>query len=200
VLKTINKKLYLREMIIIEIEGNEYNLPQGWDEVTLDMFEKISSHSLLLSEFKSETLFSLEMFSILLKCPVNDIKKLTRKSFEILAEKCAWANKEIVPRKVKKFLIDGEVYVPVKDLNSLTMGDSVSLELMINESNESNILTNILPIILRKGKTILKGSKEVLVPSEFDADNYGETRELFKQNLMVSDIIEFKLFFLNGGK
>ena len=187
-------------MIKVEIGDNEYDLPQGWEEVSLQKFERIAKHSSLLNEFKSETLFALEMFALLLDAPIEDIKKLNRGAFAILTEKCEWANKEIKPKKRNKFDIDGITYIPVKNLDALSMGDSISLEMMINESDDSDILTNIMPILLRKAKKVLKGDKEVMVPSEFDADEYAETRELFRKRLMVTDVIEFKTFFLNGVK
>ena len=187
-------------MITFEIGGKDYELPTGWHEVNLEKFEKIVKHSSILSEYKSKVLYAIELFAILLEAPVDDIMKLDRSSYEILAEKCQWAQNGKIP-SIKKdtFEIDGETWVAFTNLNKLNMGDSVSLELMINESNEQNILINILPILIRKQKTKMVDGKEVKVPSEFDADNYELTKQLFRKELMVSDVMWIKDFFFDGA-
>lgn len=182
-------------MISVEINGNEYDLPEGWNEVSVERFEKIMRHSLFLKEYKSQTLFALEMFAILLGAPIEDIKKLNKESFEVLTEKCAWANEEIKGSNKEEFHIGDDVYIKIKDFNSLSMGDAVSLEIMMAESKSEEVLGNILPVLIRKAKPVVKNGETKLVPDEFDADNYAEIRELFKKNIMVSDVIGLQSFF-----
>jgi len=187
-------------MITFEIGGKDYELPEGWDEVSLEKFEKIVKHGSILSEYKSKILYAIELIAILLDAPVDDITRLDRPSYEILAEKCSWANGVPKTRMVKKWNINDVEYIAFEELNKLTMGDSVSLELMINESNEQNVISNILPILVRKAKKVMRDGKEVLEPGEFDADNYEKTKELFRKHMMISDVIWIKDFFLDGAK
>ena len=44
----------------------------------------------------------------------------------------------------------------------------------------------------------MRDGKEVELPSDFDADRYEETKQLFKENLNVEDVIWIKDFFLDG--
>mgnify|MGYP003640850182 CR=1 FL=1 len=185
-------------MKIFEINNKDYNLPQDWNEVNLEMFERIVKHSGILSEYKSKILYAIEMFGILLDAPIDEIKKLDRKSYDILANNCEWATKEVVSSKRREWKLDGETWRSFDELNKLTMGDSISLELMINESNEQNLLTNILPILIRKEKKVTRGDKEITILEDFDAESYEETKQLFRKNIMVSDVIWLKDFFLNG--
>jgi hypothetical protein len=185
-------------MKIFEINNKDYNLPQDWNEVNLEKFERIVKHSGILSEYKSKILYAIEMFGILLDAPIDEIKKLDRKSYDILAENCEWATKEVVSSKRREWQFDGETWRSFDELNKLTMGDSISLELMINESNEQNLLTNILPILIRKEKKVTRGDKEITILEDFDAESYEETKQLFRKNMMVSDVIWLKDFFLNG--
>jgi hypothetical protein len=185
-------------MKIFEINNKDYNLPQDWNEVNLEKFERIVKHSGILSEYKSKILYAIEMFGILLDAPIDEIKKLDRKSYDILAENCEWATKEVVSSKRREWQFDGETWRSFDELNKLTMGDSISLELMINESNEQNLLTNILPILIRKEKKVTRGDKEITILEDFDAESYEETKQLFRKNIMVSDVIWLKDFFLNG--
>jgi hypothetical protein len=76
------------------------------------------------------------------------------------------------------------------------MGDNVSLEMMINESNEATLLINILPILLRKVKIVkdeLGNEVEELMP--FDAEKYQMMKTLFMKNIFITDVINFKDFF-----
>jgi hypothetical protein len=182
-------------MLIVEINEKEYNLPENWSEVTVEKFEKIMRHSSFLSEYKSQTLFALEMFGLLLDCPVEEIKKLSKDSFSVLSEKCAWANEEIKSSLRNEFHINDKVYIAVKDFNKLSMGDAVSLEIMIGESKNEEILGNILPMLIRKAKPVVKNGESVLEAGEFNADEYNELRDLFKKNIMVTDVIGLKDFF-----
>ena len=90
---------------------------------------------------------------------------------------------------------------PIKDLNKLTMGDNISLELMISESNESNLLNNILPILMRRVKTI-KGEGGITYEEldSFHSEKYSEIRNLLVKNIMITDVITFKDFFFGGEK
>ena len=183
-------------MIIVEINNKEYNLPQSWSEVNIEMFEKIMKQASILSTYKSQVLYSLEMFSILCGAPIEDLKEMNRESFDKMGELCDWVNDNIEPSGVDTWTIEGVEYKAVSNLNSLNMGDNISLEMMINESDEANILANILPILIRKTKDVVKedGTKKKVL-ADFDADNYSETRELFKKNLNVADVFQLKSFF-----
>jgi hypothetical protein len=195
----IYKKEKKKSMIVFEMNGKDYNLPENWNEVSLDMFRKIQRHSSILNSYKSTTQFALEMTAILLGgAPINDLLRLDRESYVTLSDKCEWVNKDVKTSNKKEWVIDGETYLPINDLNKMSMGDSISLELMINESDEIDLLPNMLPMLIRKGvKKLVKG-KEVMVAGEFDADNYEQTKQLFLKNLMIADVVHLQSFFLNG--
>ena len=181
--------------LIVELEGKEYKMPEGWHEVNLDMFEKIIKHIGLLSEYKSQYQYSVEMLAILIGCSYDDLKKMTRGSFEELSNLVGWASENVVPNGIREWTIDGEEWMSVKNLDSLNMGDVVSLEIMIANSNPHDLLTNILPILIRRVKLVQKGGQTCKIPSDFNADEYNEIKELFKKNLMVSDVSELRDFF-----
>jgi hypothetical protein len=182
-------------MIQVEINGNDYDLAEGWNEITVEKFERIMKHSLFLKEYKSQTLFALEMFAILLDAPIEDIKKLSKASFEVLTEKCAWANTEITSSNKNEFHINNKVYISVKDFDSLNMGDAISLEIMMSESKSEEVLGNILPMLVREAKPVVKAGETVLVAGDFNADEYKELRELFVKNIMITDVIGLQNFF-----
>ena len=183
-------------MMVIELEGMEYNLPEGWSEINLEKFEKLVKHFSVLSEYKSQFQYAIELFAILLDAPIENLSKITKGSFEILSEKVKWSNGQIESTGVKEWTIDGEDYIAIKNLNSLEMGEVVSLELQISNSKNWELLTNILPILIRKVKVVnLPNGETKKVPEKFDADNYEETKEFFRKHLMVADVNELKDFF-----
>lgn len=182
-------------MKIVEIGDKDYNLPEGWHEISVKKFERIAKHSSLLNEYKSQTLFTLELISIILDAPLDDIKKLDREAFSFLNKSLDFMNTEITWSGKKEYEIDGEIYLILEDLNKLTMGDSISLEIMLQDSKPEETLINILPILVRKAKVVEKKGEKIYKASEFNADEYGELKELYNEKLMIADVIKVKDFF-----
>lgn len=188
-------------MINLKIADKEYNLPEGWWEVNLEKFEKIMLKNSQISEYKSQILFGLDILGILIDAKTEDLKNITRGSFATISEEIKWINEPPVGINKDIFIIEGEEWRPIKDLNKLTMGDNISLELMISESNEATLLVNILPILMRRVKKIkLEGGLEGYELLPFDSEKYNEIKELLKKNINITDIINFKDFFLGGEK
>lgn len=188
-------------MKIIELEGKEYKVPIGWNEINIEKFEEIYRLSNSLVDYESETLFALDMFAVLTGAPRTDLEKLTRKGFETLAEITSWANGDIVPSNKKLFTIDGEEFIALDNMNSLTMGETISLEMMIKESKPEELLANILPILLRRVKETTDAKGRVKkVPSAFNAEEYASLKSLFRKNLYVTDVYNMKVFFSNIEK
>jgi hypothetical protein len=174
-------------MIVVELEEKEYRLPSGWHEVSVGCFEEIVRLSGLFPEYNSNVAYTLDLFAALTGAPIESLKKMTRASFDILSEKIKWVNEEMMPSNKWEFEIEGEKWVALKNLDTLEMGDAINLELVIKDSNESNILSNILPLLIRKevdGKI-----------GDFDSENYELNKKLIKDNLMVPDVIGLKSFF-----
>jgi len=178
-------------MMILEIEGKEWNVPGNWNEVSLEQFEKITKLATALGEYKSDIDYSIDMFSVITGAPREDLLKMTRAGFESLSKLLQWAEEEIIPSDKDLFVIEGEEWGVLKNLDLLKMGESVSLELVIKESTPDTILTNILPILIRPIK-IVDGKKKL---SDFKAEDYEETKELFRKNLTISDVISLRSFF-----
>lgn len=183
-------------MVTIELDGREYKMPEGWHEINVLKFEKLIKHFGLLAEFKSQYQYAIELFAILCEAPYDDLKRITRGSFETLAKRIEWTSGDIPPTGVKRFTIKGVEYMTIRDLNALEMGDVVSLELQIKNSPTWEILTNILPILIRKVKRVERADGTIEEgPEDFDAERYEETKDLFRQELMVADVNELKSFF-----
>jgi len=60
----------------------------------------------------------------------------------------------------------------------------------------------MLSVILRPEKKIFNAEKNIeeLVQEPFDIKNYNYRKELFLDNLKITDVIKISNFFLSGGK
>lgn len=183
-------------MIVIELEGKEWNLPSGWDEVSVELFEKVVNHSIIVDDYISQVQHTIDLMSIMTGAPKEELNKMTRKSFEELSNRLDWLKDDLKPSGKKTFMIGDEEYIAIDDFDNLSMGDSASMELIIKESNETNILGNLLPLLVRKSKKIYKdGGKTKIVPEDFEASEYEKTKAFLKSNMMVSDVMHLKSFF-----
>jgi hypothetical protein len=183
-------------MVTLRIGEKEFELPEGWHEVNLDKFVKIIEKNNLIGEYKSQILFGLEILGILIDADVVELKNLTKKSFDTLSDEIKWINEAPVGMDKDEFEIDGGVFRPLKDLNKLTMGDNISLELVIGQSNEATFIVNILPILLRKVKRIKGEDGNYIEELEgFEDDKYEERKKLFMDNIFITDVVNFRDFF-----
>jgi len=191
-------------MIDVELGNDTYTLPTGWNEVSLEMFQKIMELNNMYKDYKSDVLFSLDVFAILMDTTSDKLKLIDQTSFKILTEELSWVQTEVTKDIDKEIIINGQKYIYPKDLNSLSMGEVISIETIIKEVPESEVLVNILSIILRPVKIVKTKdgeSKEVIVPFDNDyVDNLLEIKNLFRKNIMVSEVFHIQSFFLTGGK
>jgi hypothetical protein len=187
-------------MKIIEIEGKEYRLPESWDEVTIETFNKIAEVSMGLSTYKSDYQFSVDMFQVITGAPKDDLLKMTRRGFETMTTLTDWIKDEIPKKEISKWNFAGFDWVAITDLNSLSMGDSISLEILLKDSEQHNLLSNILPFLVRKAKSkIGSDGKEILVPGDLDMNEYNEIKNILNKNMFIGDVMHLQGFFLDGG-
>jgi len=140
------------------------------------------------------------MFAAITGAPMSDLSKLTRAGFDVMVKLTEWANEPIKPTNKKTFVVGGSEFIAIEDMSTLTMGDTISIELMVKESKEWELLPNMLPILLRRVKEVEKGGKIKKMPADFDPNEYAELRELFRKELMVADVFRLKVFFSNTEK
>ena len=67
--------------------------------------------------------------------------------------------------------------------------------MIIKNATPSNLISELLPLLVRRAIYKGKGKKTKLVPSKFDAENYQELKEEMKHNLMITDVMQLKGFF-----
>jgi len=176
--------------IEIDDEVKEFSLPENWNEVSVEQFIKLFS-------FNREELNVIELTTKVVNCftgidedilmmmDVNDFKKIAdqlsfTQSDEGMIEKSEYVE------------LLGEKYYIRTDFNSFTMGEIISIETILSESqgNIFKVMDRLLCIFLRKKKD--NGKLETF------RGEFMERTSLFK-TAPISKVYNVFSFFLGGG-
>lgn len=174
-------------MIQIKLDDIDYNMPESWNEVSLgrmmiidDLKNSGDISSLELSAYILEALSSIPA-QLLLEIPLQDLTTLSNL--------IGWMQ-TMPTKKVKKVKIDDIEYVPI-DLNNMSAGEMISLEVFQKENAEKN-LHFISAILIRPQ---VDGKIEKLK----DMMDINARAELFKEKLMVGDLWPIVNDFFSGA-
>lgn len=167
------------------------NVPTGWNEVNVKMFEEILAVEEKKELFQTPTEYGLNILSIITKIPYDMLLKATAEQFTEINGKLDWTSKPPVPSRKNEYLIKGKKYLALTNLNQLTFGEVIDAEIIIKDFPSSKLLSKLLPILVRQAVT--KDRK--LVPSDFDATNYQANVKLLSENLMITDVLHLQDFF-----
>jgi hypothetical protein len=140
-------------MIELEIDlGNEkktYNLPQSWDEVSVDDYVKLTS---INNDKLSQVQIVVKNLSVLTGIDEETMYKIPMETFNGLVEYLTFFNQPIDGDLVDYVEIDGDKYYVKKDFDKLTLGETISID-VITEKYEDNFnlaIKELLCIFLRK--------------------------------------------------
>lgn len=174
------------------------NFPNSWDEVPLKYGRKlfqINSSGMTDHQYLEEVIkcFDIDINNY----KIEDINNLKYKVLNLISSK---------PNETMEteFIINGIRYHLVKDLKQLTFGEFLDLELLLSQSETSNIfenLHNVLGVMLREQTKV--GSryfgKVKFEPKPYDSEKVLENAKLFDKVLSVNDVYGFSTFFLLQG-
>lgn len=165
-------------------------IPEGWDEISVRKFQEIQ---LIDKEsYDSNILYMIDIISILADVDKKDVSGINIKNLQTIAENMDWLQTD-VPTERKHFVkIGDDVYKWKGDFNSVTVGEMVSLEQVIDleQLNFSMTFDVILAIFLRK--VLEDGTLE-----EFKAEDFEKNREKFSE-LKITDVYGMIVFFSLG--
>lgn len=174
-------------MIKIQIDENEYLMPENWDEISLEKLMKLNSAQ--KTEWANDIEMSANIINILSDIPTDMVLDIPLEEFTQLAGLITWIDKLPI-KKVDHIMIDDIKYIPV-DLTKLTAGEFISLEVFNKESADDN-LHFIAAILIRPE---VNGRVEKLK----DMIDIQQRAVLFKEKLMVGDLWPIVDGFFNGA-
>lgn len=160
---------------------------KSWSDVKVKNFEAVVELAINKDKYKSETEFGLRVTAALLGIPYAEILTYSTEQFQQLQKDLEWSNKPVEHNGKTVYIINGRKYAPIKNPNKLTMGAAIDAELMISNSKEYDIISSLLPILLRE----VVGNKQL----PYSSKDYYENRKLFSENLSIADVIHLKDFF-----
>jgi len=185
-------------MITLEIDNIQYTAPEGWHEVSLELFDKITE----LKDLELSGLhYSIALMTFLIGCESVVVKKLASEDIMVLNDLFKWVSEEIKPRMVESVLIEGITYAFPTNLDKLSWGEKADAELIIKTENMETMkgLSKLLALLLRPATLVLntESNKEELILEEYGIVNYEYRHDLFYKNLNMSDVMKFRDFFLS---
>lgn len=171
----------------IDDEIKSFDLPENWDEVTVEQFVKILSinrEGLVLYEIATQTINCFTDIN------VEHLEMMDYKDYIKITEVLKFTEKDVVPVTVEYVELNGEKYYLKTDFSQLTMGEVISIETLVGSTdNFIKVIDKLLCIFLRKKKE--NGKLEVFKNDMMDRN------VMFKQ-LPISQVLNVFSFFLDG--
>jgi hypothetical protein len=161
-------------------ETIEIKIPEGWEDVTVEQYQKIIS-------LKEHNI--LEVIAILLNVEIETIKKIDVKSLNSIISNISWVSKLDLDASYKNIIeLDGRQFGFINKLTDLTLGEWIDLEYYIENQNEN--LHKIFSILYRP-LVIAYSDTERLLEEYKQSDTIDN---LFKQ-MKISDVYGAIVFF-----
>ena len=173
----------------IDEEVREFNIPENWDEVTIEQFINLFSFG---RQGMTELNIATRTINVFTGIDEDLLLMMNYNDFQQIIGVLQFTNKDMEPQVVDYVELDGEKYYLRKDFDKFTMGEIISIETILS-SSENNILKvmdKLLCIFLRKKKE--NGKFEPFKGEMMDRV------ELFR-TAPVSKIHHIFNFFLDGG-
>ena len=173
----------------IDDEVREFNIPENWDEVTIEQFINLFSFE---RQGMTELNIATRTINVFTGIDEDLLLMMNYNDFQQIIGVLQFTNKDMAPQVVDYVELNGEKYYLRKDFDKFTMGEIISIETILS-SSENNILKvmdKLLCIFLRKKKE--NGKFEPFKGEMMDRV------ELFR-TAPVSKIHHIFNFFLDGG-
>ena len=173
----------------IEDELMEFNIPEGWNEVSVKQSADLTS---INREGKSDIEIIIEIISVLSKIETDIIYQMNTEDFNKLIEAVSFTVTPIDSVLAESIMINEEEYFLKKDFSQLTMGELISIETIIkqHEGSLAPAMSQLLCIFLRKKKD--NGKLESF------KNDFMEREKMFN-DVIITDVNNIFLFFLDGN-
>lgn len=160
-------------------------IPTGWEDVTVNQFQAL--RQLNREDFKSDFSYVRNVLEIL--TDIEDVKFLNLESVSQILPHIEFINTQPSYKRIDSFEYRGERYEWIGDFSSITVGEALSIEQIIDleDLNYTQAFDVVLAVLLRK-----EGE-------EFNAETFNKNRALYG-SFPISKVIGMLFFFLNGGK
>ena len=174
----------------IDDEAKEFSVPESWSEVSVSQFMEIVK----LQEGMEELNIlqkTIKMVCILTNIPEEYVEMIPIEQFYKIRDLLEYTNEEVDSSPCESITIDGEEYFIKNEFNQLTMGETITIEtLMEGSKNVVSVFDELLCVFLRKKKE--NGKLEA-----FKSTFLQERKEIFGK-APISDMYSVLVFFSAG--
>jgi hypothetical protein len=173
----------------LEIDGEQmtFQIPDSWNEVSVEKFTNIWK---INREGMTAIEITIAVVNVLTGIDEDYLYMMSPSEFSQITSIIEFTNHDVKGNEVEFIMIGEDKYYLKKDFDKLTMGEVISLELLIEQAsgNVMSKMPEILCIFLRKKN----GDK-----LESFKKGFMERAEVFKQ-ASIADVNDIFLFFSDG--
>lgn len=175
----------------LELDGEVmvFEIPSSWEEVNVQQFADIFKlDKLSMTEIE----MSVAVVKIFTGIDEDTLYMMSPENFAEVARTIEFTSDDVVGTKKESIMVGEDEYFIKKDFDKLTMGEMISLELLIEKSDNKVIkyFPEMLCIFLRQKKD--NGHLESFKKSFMDrADSF--------KGISIADVNDLFLFFSDGG-
>lgn len=189
-------------MIQIEIENNRYNVPEGWNELSLGKFIEYYKLSLDKKDYVDTIEYNIRLLIIMTGASYDELSNLYVNELKELFQLISWINIEPITSNKTVFEIDGFKYV-LMDNNRIKAKEQITIEYLLKDIKDNTLMfPEILSIILRPAVEYIELGKVKYKQMELEDDMLAinDRANLFREKLMIEEVYGAVVFFSNGDK
>lgn len=163
-------------------------IPDSWSDISLKQYQCIynKTNGLDITDYDN----ILSYVSIILNIKENTLKEITDEDLnKLINNELKWLGNELEIKQLNEIKIDSETYVYEKDFNSLSLGEMISYETLIEQHHSSYLdcMGYVLGLVLRK--------KHNNIIEKFDADKIEPYKDKFLKIPITDCIYIINSFF-----
>ena len=171
-----------------------FNVPTEWNEITLDLFQKVEE-----LEFEEEIDRDIAFLSVLTGISSEKILDLPLTEFNKLKGVCAFMHNNEIKEKPKLVIeIDGKKYGYRHNITKMSVAEYIDCDTLSSCENSAQQLHTIMAILYRpvvKHGDLEKDPTDYTI-EKYDSETVEERAKLFKQKMTVDIVLSAMSFML----
>jgi len=181
----------------LNLNGNEVQVPESWEEISISCYKRIVEIKDLEGKDLVKDINSTQrvaaLLSKVLSISIEEVYKLTIPDFNAIITTLKFLE-EVIPNKtIDEIEILGEKYYVKSDIDKFSVGEMISLEVYVQQDPSFiNLIAPSLALMLRK-RTDNGGL------AEFEAEKFTEFISTIEQNVSIADVFGLCAFFFSNA-
>lgn len=172
-------------MIKLKLNNETFTLPETWSEVTLGLYQRLAK----VEPNENKLQYTVDIIKALTGLEEKIIININKNQFKEIVDAISFIYIEKMEDKFTSSFNIGEDVYTMKEFNSLSMGDVVSLETLIDKGDNLANAHQIIAILFRKNGE-----------AEFNFDELESRGKEIQDNIQMNIVNKILLFFFDYVK